>query len=647
MALPHGGVIGTAGHIDHGKTALVHALTGIDTDRLKEEKARGITIELGFAHLELPSGRTVGVVDVPGHERYVRAMVAGAVGLDLVVLVVAADEGVMPQTREHLDICGLLGVRRGLVALTKVDRVEPGLEALAEADVRAALVGTFLESAPIVRCSARSGIGLDALRTHIDELLSRPNASLLRDPDAYARLPVDRVFTMKGFGSVVTGTLWSGRLTLDDDVSLQPEQRAGDAKIRGLQCHGAAVNEAVAGQRIAVNVGWPREAVERGQVLGRAGTLVASRLFDARVQLLRGARRPMKRRSEVLLHAGTVQLAATVRLLDTAQLLPGEVAYAEIEAASALVLYPGDRFVLRGFAAQKDHGTTTGGGEVVRVLGENRSRRGARTDTALLDANWRALRDGDVASRVLFEVERTGPRGVDRGQLAQRLPFSPKIIEQTLVDLSSKQQVLRFDRERGAYLSKRDMQRLSAAVLAQLAAHHRLSPLDEGLSSEALRTVVGDDPRLLHLVIESLREAGSLEKLEGRVRLARNDSARTASHLAVDDLGRRLLARLLAAGLQPPRVEELDTHVDTKAALESLVKQGLVLRVKDLYFAAAAVESLRGILVAHLEQHGTIDPQSWKAMCGASRKYSIPLAEHFDAVKVTLRVGDLRRLRSR
>ena len=333
-------VLGTAGHIDHGKTSLVRALTGIDTDRLKEEKARGITIELGFAHLALPSGAVVGVIDVPGHERFIRTMVAGAVGVDAALLVVAADEGVMQQTREHLDICGLLGIRAGVVALTKCDLVEPELRALAVEELREALRGTFLESAEVVACSAKTGEGLPQLRQAIEAALTQTQVLALgRSPQGLLRLPVDRVFTLRGFGTVATGTLWSGTLRVGDE--LQPLPGTQVAKVRGLHVHGQAVTEVVAGQRTAVNLALPLSAVARGETLVPPGTLQAGTLLDVRLTLLGIARGPLARRSRLLLHLGTAQTLVLVTLLDRERLEPGESALAQLQLAQPLTALPG------------------------------------------------------------------------------------------------------------------------------------------------------------------------------------------------------------------------------------------------------------------------------------------------------------------
>src|SRR6267143_1996247 len=350
-------VVGTAGHIDHGKTSLVKALTGTDTDRLPEEKARGITIDLGFAFLEEPDGLTIEVVDVPGHERFVKNMLAGVGGIDLAMLVIAADEGVMPQTREHLAICSLLHIRTGLVVLTKIDMVEPDWIELVRDDVATLVRGTFLEGAPVVAVSAKTGAGLDELRATLSRLAETVPA---RGTDQLPRLPIDRVFTIKGFGTVVTGTLAAGVLGMEDRVEVFP--RGLQAKVRGLQAHSHAVERAVAGQRTAVNLqGLERAAVERGDVIGHAGTLQPTTLVDVVLEVLDDASRPLKSRDRVRLHAGTSEIMARALLLEGAELAPGKRAFARLRLEAPLVALAGDRFVIRSYSPI----VTIGGGTLL------------------------------------------------------------------------------------------------------------------------------------------------------------------------------------------------------------------------------------------------------------------------------------------
>jgi selenocysteine-specific elongation factor len=632
-------ILGTAGHIDHGKTALVRALTGIDTDRLKEEQRRGITIELGFAHLTL--GDTLfGVVDVPGHERFIKSMVAGAAGIDIVALVVAADEGVMPQTREHLDICGLLGVRHGLVALTKVDLVDDDWLSLVTDDLRAFLAGTFLEGAPVVPCSAQNGAGLDDLRRALLDLAARVQP---RDPDGLLRLPLDRVFTMKGFGTIVTGTLHSGTVRVSDDVVVLPGVIS--AKVRGIQVHGESMELAVAGQRTAVNLGGvDRHAVARGEVLVHGGTFAPSSMIDVVVRLLPGAR-PLSARSKVLFHLGTRQQEAACVLLDTPRLEAGGAAIAQLRFELPVVALPGDRFILRGFAKLESYGTTVGGGEVVRVLG----RKVRPRDAAAVELLQR-MRSAEPRERIALEVLAAGPPGLTRLELQQRLPMVPGEIDRLLGELLARRVVVRYDRDSGAVVHGDHFAALRARLGELVDRFHRDRPLEPGIAREELRSRVGQGigPRLFFALLQALEAAGEL--------VVERESCRRPGHTiqaagqSLRPVAQQLRAIYERAGLGPPRdaglAAELRVEPATIAsALKLLVDEGVLVRVTDLYFARVALDALRDRLVAYLTQNAEITPSQFKDLVGQSRKFVIPLAEHFDAQKVTLRVGDLRKLR--
>ncbi len=746
-------VLGTAGHIDHGKTSLVKALTGIDTDRLKEEQERGITIELGFAHLKLPSGDVVGVVDVPGHERFIRTMVSGAVGIDAVVLVVAADEGVMPQTREHLDICELLGVRAGVVALSKSDLCEPELRELATLELRETLRGTFLAQAPIVACSAKTGQGLPELVAAIAKVLA---AAPGRDEQGLVRLPVDRVFSLHGFGTVATGTLWSGRLRVGDELVPLPgprSERLPPAKVRGLHVHGAAVLEATAGQRTAVNLTLPLHAVSRGETLVRPATLQAGVLLDVRLQLLTVARAPLPQRSRLLLHAGTTQRLAQVTLLDRAELRPGEWAWAQLQVDAPLCAQPGDRFVLRGFAPQKNHGTTVGGGMVLRVLGA-RHRRGtpelcarlSETAAALSDLSVPPRRAAAIATLLRLELARRGLTGASFAGLRLAVPVGEEPLAAALraeLRAGTVRELAAGTAEASppgsggsaagaagihhdtTYLSSAAFALVGAEILGTIQAYHKSAPRNAGLPKEALRLQLGHlgapkpgsaappvaappsvqnpkptgkpagpgkpaaaqsskpapppaksldlgegpkilcPPRLLQAVVESLVKTGQLVADRELLRLPTH---RVVSDAAERQLSDRVAAVYLGAGLGPPRLEELGALLgaaadsdarppgaaatsaavaaEVKQTVETLVRAGTLVRIKDLLFHRQPLAELRQRLIDFLKRHHEINPTQWKDLVGQSRKFTIPLAEHFDAEKLTLRVGDLRRLRA-
>jgi selenocysteine-specific elongation factor len=635
-------IVGTAGHIDHGKTSLVKALTGIDTDRLEEEKRRGITIELGFAHLTLDDGTVAGVVDVPGHERFVKAMAAGAGGVDLAVLVVAADEGVMPQTREHLDICRLLGVRRGVIAINKSDLLpELGDEwlALLRVDLEALVADTFLEGAKMIPVSAKSGEGLAALRAELTrlakELPERPS-------EGPAFLPVDRAFTIKGFGTVLTGTLLSGRLAVEDAVSLLPGA-PGPLRIRGLQVHGQPAPAVTAGQRTAVNVaGVESDQVSRGMVLTRHDEIPPARMLDVELTLLPGADAPLSTRRRLLLHLGTAQAECIVALLDQPELRPGESALAQIRLAAPVAALPGQRFILRGSKPIPGRGATVAGGRIL-ALATARRRPGA---SELLQP----LLEGDVDTRVAWMLRQAGYRGLTVKELYGRSGVAPKALDRSLQLLSSRGAVLLVDRDRRLYLSGEVFRGMSARALAMLEAFHAREPMKEGMSKEELRQRLSRElePRILTRLVQGLlesgkvRSSGDLLHLEGRGRTltGADEAAR-----------RRIVEEIRAAGLGPPRVDELGHKVSLPSArlaelLKLLVSEGTLFRVsEELYFHREAIDVLRTRLVEHLKAHKEISTQQFKDLVGQSRKYVIPLSEFFDREKVTLRVGEKRVLR--
>ncbi|MBK9035164.1 MAG: selenocysteine-specific translation elongation factor [Myxococcales bacterium] len=631
-ALPF--VVGTAGHIDHGKTALVHALTGIDTDRLAVEKARGITTELGFAHLDLPSGARVAVVDVPGHERFIRAMVAGATGLDLVVLVIAADEGVMPQTREHLDVCQLLGVRRGLVAITKRDLVDDDWLAMLDDELAAAFAGTFLADAPRLPVSARTGAGLPALIAAIEHALAslppRPTTGLLR-------VPIDRVFTLRGFGTVVTGTIASGQVALGDEVAVYPRGLA--TRVRGLHVHGVAVERATAGQRCALNLhGVATDDLARGDVVGHVGALAPSHLLDVTVRHVAAATAPLPVRSKVLVHHGAAQVQATL-VLAGAPLPPGGegVAQLRIDRTTPLVALPGDHFLVRGFTPLANHGTTLAGGTIVRVHAPKlRSTAARAAEHAAVVARFA---DARAADRVALELRALAAAVPDRATLGQRLGLAGPELATTLAELVARGDVLGAGDD---LLHVETVAALERAISARLAA----AP-DGAVPREELRQRLPAalSVRGFELVIAELVRRGVIEV---DAELVRRASAPRPRLTPADDA---LHARFRGWGLEAPRPKDIaetlrQTEAQLKPALDRLVGARLIVKVKPDYYAdAEAIATLRARLLAYLAANREIAPQAWKEVCGTSRKYSIPLAEHFDAEKVTLRIGDLRRKR--
>lgn len=634
-------IMGTAGHIDHGKTSLVRALTGIDCDRLEEEKRRGITIELGFAFCDLPGGGRLGIVDVPGHEKFVRNMVAGASGVDFVMLVIAADEGVMPQTREHLEICSLLGIRHGLVALTKVDMVDPEWLELAQDDVAGFLAGTFLEGSPIFPVSATTGQGLDDLRAHLVTLERelRPE----RRSDLF-RLPVDRVFTMRGHGTVVTGTMVSGSLKVGDDVVLYPEGRA--TKVRGLQSHGGPVEVAPAGRRTAVNLqGVDVADVQRGEVLALPGTLFPALRWDVRLTCLSSAARPLRSRTEVHFHHGAREVLARLHFHDRDRLNPGETALCQVRFTEPMVGVFGDRCVVRTFSPLR----TVAGGVVVNPVGHDLRRR----DEHFADKVALLLSLPEVADDELVQahVDLSGRTGVRFTQLSVLTNLESRKLDKVLQALGARGRLFCFDREDKAYVGAAEVQALTEGCLAHAAAFHRKEPLKPGMARGVLASGWGRGlhPKLIHFVVERLLKQGTL--------VAEGDVLRLPDHrvsLASDQEGlkTKLLAIYAEAGMTPPNLKDVlePMSLDAKEAapvLKILHDAGDLVRVKDgLLFHRAAVDELKARVARWFDDHDDLDPAGFKELSGGlSRKYIIPLLEYFDRERVTIRVGDKRQLR--
>ena len=625
-------VLGTAGHIDHGKTSLVRVLTGIDTDRLPVEKARGITTELGFARMDL-GDRRIAVVDVPGHERFVKSMVAGASGLDLVCLTIAADEGVMPQTREHLDICHLLGVRRGLIVLTKCDLVDAEWLDLVTTDVRDAVAGTFLAQAPILAVSSRTGEGLPALR---DAIAATIDALPPRTPGGVFRLPIDRVFTVRGFGTIVTGTVLGGEVQLEDELAILP--RGLVARVRGIEVHGAAVDRAIAGHRAALNLGGVAvEELARGDLLAHPGRVATSHILDVELHHLATAPAPLGPRSKVLVHHATTQVLATIALVGTTQLAPGDTALAQlrVDATTPLAALPEDRFIVRGFAAARTQGQTIGGGRIIRVLAPRARTRGNHAETVA------ALAAARHDERIVLDVRVAAAAGLALPELVRRSGRPATALAAPLANAVSNGELLVVGEGDHAHY-------LHAETIAQL--EQRVGELvaaaPDGVPREELRTQL---PAALPVRAYDALLAG-LERREAVVssgdRVRKSAPVRTLS--AVES---RLAAQLLAWGLEPLRPKDMPAVLGLadaalKAALDRLVASKLAIRIKpDLFAHADVIAGLRARLLAFLDVHATIDAQQWKELTGASRKFTIPLAEHFDAEKVTLRIGDLRRKR--
>jgi len=630
-------ILGTAGHIDHGKTSLVKALTGVDTDRLKEEKERGITIELGFTFLDLPSGIRLGIVDVPGHEKFVKHMVAGAWGIDLVALVIAADEGVMPQTREHLDICSLLRVKKGLIVLNKVDLVDQELLDLVKEEVTEAVKNTFLENAPILPVSSTTGEGIPELVSILDHLSGEIEE---KPSDGLFRLPIDRVFIMKGFGTVVTGTLVSGGLTVGETVEILP--LGWEGKVRNLQVYNLPVEKAYAGQRTAVNLqGVETSTVERGNVLLHPDTLTPSQVIDVFLEFLPANPRPMKHRTQLRFHIGTNLTAASVFLLDREELAPGEGAFAQLRLDRPVVALPRDRFVIRGSSAIQ----TLGGGVVVDTHPPKHKRNSPPVMKDLV-----LLRDGADEEVLRLHILRSGAGGIGFRELLDRVAVSQGEIQNLLRKMTERGDILLIDPDKQKVIDLRQYQGLTDVARAQLRDFHQKFPMKSGLAKEELRTKLPPemDVKLFHILLNGLIHSGEIILEKDKLRLKEH---RVSSG---DEKGliKRIEEAMLRGGLQPASSKELselwsEDEEAVRQILEHLAHEGVLVKVKSgMYFHRTHIEHLKERLIAYLKKNQEINTAQFKEITGASRKFAIPLIEYLDQMKLTLRLGEKRVLRS-
>jgi selenocysteine-specific elongation factor len=633
-------VLGTAGHIDHGKTALILALTGVDTDRLPEEKARGITIELGFAPLDLAEDLRVGVVDVPGHEGLVRTMVAGATGIDLVLLVVAADEGVMPQTREHLAICDLLGLTHGVVALTKIDLADEEVVDLAEEEVRELIARSGLAGAPIVRVSALTGDGIETLRK---ALVETAGASAARTPrSGPPRLSVDRLFAAKGFGSVVTGTLIGDALSVGDPVEIYPIGRK--ARVRGLQSFGVSSERVRPGARCAVNLqGVELAELSRGLVISAPDVLKPTQTLDVEIHLLPEAP-DVTRPVSVEFLSGTAERRARLAPIGRNRIEPGKRSFARLHLhEEPLALLPGDRFILRGFARIAGGGASVGGGSVLDVAPPHR-----RLSHPSLVRELELLASGDAGAAVEVRVRRTGFAGVSAPGLARETGIEETALRDLLAERASAGAI--HGVSAGIWLGHRAIEELERRLLAALAAFHERERLLPGMPRGALRGALPDNTAAgtFDLLLERLAAASRVAVEEKLVRLLEHVPTMRQRE---QNVAARMRSDAASAGLEPPTPREWAEGIgvdleELRGVLAHLEREGSLVRAPgDLWFDRAAVDDLRERVVAHLREHETLDTPTYKSLIGTTRKYAVPLMELFDGEHLTMRAGEARILR--
>ena len=630
-------ILGTAGHIDHGKTSLIKALTGIDTDRLKEEKERGITIELGFAHLKLPSGQLLGIVDVPGHEKFIKNMVAGATGIDLVALVIAADEGVMPQTREHMEICKLLDVKSGLVVLTKIDMVDRDWLDLVREDVTAYLAGTFLERAPVIEVSSVTGDGIKDLVKAIDDLVK---VAPERETGNFFRMPIDRVFTMKGFGTVVTGTTVSGSINIGDDVTVYPQGLT--SRIRGIQVHNYETNQASAGLRTAINLqGAEKAQIQRGNILAAKDSLKSTYMVDVELELLSSSPRRLKNRSKARFHSGTTEIISTAVLLDRDELEQGDTCYGQIRFDEPTSVLPGDRFILRSYSPVR----TIGGGKILNALPLKKK----RFSKSVL--NELALLNSGTLQEKIEEFTRMGRfNGKEVNELQFLTNSSKTKLDEAINALLAKKKIVQYYRDNRTFIHSEYLEKATNEIIFTLTGFHNDFPLKAGLVKEELRsrTEGSRNQRLFNFIISQLIRDDTVVQEKEILRLKRHKVTLARDQ---EEVRRQIEEAYLKGGLQPPYFKELNDKLSEKTGselLEVMVKDGILIKVKeDLYFHRDVMGELEKRLIAFLKERGEISTPQFKEMTGVSRKYTIPIIEYFDRSQVTVRVGDNRVLRKK
>jgi selenocysteine-specific elongation factor len=628
-------ILGTAGHIDHGKSTLVKALTGTDPDRLKEEKERGITLDLGFASLDLPGGNRLGIVDVPGHEGLIKNMLAGVGGIDMVMLVIAADEGIMPQTREHLAICDLLHVKQGLIVLTKMDAAEKDWLALVQEEVRAFVKGTFLEKAPIVPVSAKTGENLDKLKQELDTLA---NKVAPKSPNGILRLPIDRVFTMKGFGTVITGTLLSGTVSQDQEVDIIPKSIT--TKVRGIQSHNQAAQRAVAGQRTAVNLqGVEKDQLSRGDTIVTRGFFKTTRNVDCSLTMLPQALRSIRTGTRIRFYNNTQEAIGRATLVGSQELNPGDEGYVQFRLEQPVLIQHGDRFIIRFYSPME----TMGGGMVLNPH-PRRHRNVSMQDSV---RNLGILEKGILDERLAVLIAGKALAGMEEAEVIGSIAADKAEVTAALAALAQKKLIVRVD---NLFVHTSHLLTLEQKVLSLIADFHKANSLKPGIDKEEVKGLIKLrlHPKALGMAIDGLIRKKQIESDGSKLKLPGFRPAVGKDQELYKD---RIVEAIRKGGSQPPVREEFPalfgiTDKDAKDLLRLLAAEGRVIRINDsLYLDKTVLETIKADLMKFLQDKKEIIVAEFRDLAKTSRKFAVPILEYFDSQKFTQRVGDKRVLR--
>jgi selenocysteine-specific elongation factor len=621
-------ILGTAGHIDHGKSALIKALTGIDPDRLKEEKERGITIDLGFAYLTYPDGLKIGIVDVPGHERLVKNMLAGAGGIDIVLLVIAADEGIMPQSKEHLAICNLLKIKKGLIAVTKTDLVEKDWLSLVIEDIKGFVRGTFLEDAEVIPVSSKTGFNLELLKEKIREIASGVSPKPVK---GIFRVPIDRVFTLKGFGTVITGTAISGSISLDDQVEVLP--KGIKTKVRGIQSHGESIKTAYAGQRVAINLqGVEKEELHRGDVLTVPGRVRPTSTIDAKIELLKDIPVPKLQNSSLVhFHTGTSELTARVVFYNKGELRPGESTYCQFRLQGSVAVMAGDRYIIRRFSPL----LTIGGGEILDPSPRHRRKRDSYEDLRIFE-------EGSLEEKLSMKILNSGPNGTTLSFLEGWIRAELPDIRDAINSLSKKNKIIQLE---DTLLHKETFDSLCQRMISVIRDFHEKNPLRQGMHKEDLRSFLKWlDPKIFELLLASIKDI-VMEK--GIVRLRSFKISLSEDKRLLKD---KILKILEDSAFQPPMKEELARSLsinikELDELLKLMTSEGSLVRINDsLYLSSGNYTRMIEYLKHFFKTKSEMTVGEFRDVLKTSRKYALPFLEYLDSNKITLRVGDVRRL---
>ncbi|NLX61580.1 MAG: selenocysteine-specific translation elongation factor [Tissierellia bacterium] len=630
-------IVGTAGHIDHGKTTLIKALTGRNTDRLKEEQQRGISIELGFTYFDLPSGKRVGIIDVPGHEKFIKNMLAGVAGIDIVLLVIAADEGVMPQTSEHLAILDLIGVEKGFVVLTKADLVDEEWLEMVKEDIRENLIGTFLENAPIIPVSSVKKTGIDKVIKLIDEMSSQIED---RQVDDMPRLCIDRVFSIQGFGTVVTGTLLSGALKLGDEVEIFPKGKIG--RIRSLQVHGNSTDIAYAGQRVAINLaGIKTEEIDRGDVIAPKNSMKPTSMLDVKVKLIDSIDRIIKNRTRVRLYIGTKEILARIVLLDRDELNPGEESYAQLRLEEPIVAKREDRFILRFYSPM----FTIGGGKIL----EPNPRKKKRFDEGTIEElKLKDIGDSkDVIEKIILDNSNSFPTVKEISKSTAMLEDK---VKKHVRDLEEEEKVIVFNLTKDLHVIHKDYYRdLKSKIIDHLKSYHEKYPLRYGILKEELRSkFLGNIKALIgEKFIDLLIKEGSVKQRKESIYLEGFQVKYSEKHMAIKD---EIINTLKSHSYMPPKIDDLRKSIryeekEVEEVFLALVNNEEIIRLnEDMGFYKETIEEAIKLITEYLNKNNFITVAEFRDLLNTNRKTAIALLEYFDQIKITKREGDKRLL---